>query len=194
MKGALRQFDRAHVLRALLIIEREETVGRKDLAKKLTLGEGTVRSILKTLLKMGYLKSAVASGHTLTNKGKQFLMDLHEFVLGPKAIDSKDLTIGNNDVAVLVRNAANYVKNGIEERDAAIKIGSLGASVLIFKDDELRFPREESEVNNDILSKSFDFREGDVLIIGTDNTYDKAENATFAALFALIGDKISLNC
>ncbi len=194
MKGALRQYDRAHVLRTLLIIEREDTVGRKDLAKMLTLGEGTVRSILRTLIKIGYLKSAVASGHTLTKEGKQFLTGLHEFVLGPKAIDSRDLTIGSNDVAVLVRNVANYVKNGIEERDAAIKIGSLGASVLIFKDKELRFPREESEIDNGILSKSFDFREGDVLIIGTDDTYDKAENAAFAALFALIGDRIGLNC
>ena len=194
MKGPKKQFDKAHVLRTLLIIEREEQIGRKGLAKKLILGEGTVRSILKTLIKKGYLESAVAAGHKLTNEGEKFLKNLHNFVLGPKIIDGKELTIGNKDIAVLVRDAANNLKVGIEERDAAIKIGSLGVSVLIFKNNELKFPREsELKVNNDSLYKSFEFKEDDVLIIGTDNTYDKAENAAIAALFTSIGDKIILS-
>jgi len=194
MKGPKKQFDKAHILRTLLIIEREERIGRKGLAKKLILGEGTVRSILKTLIKKGYLESAVAAGHKLTNEGEKFLKNLHNFVLGPKIIDGKELTIGNKDIAVLVRDAANNLKVGIEERDAAIKIGSLGVSVLIFKNNELKFPREtELKVNNDSLYKSFEFKEDDVLIIGTDNTYDKAENAAIAALFTSIGDKIILS-
>lgn len=194
IKGPQRQFDRAHVLRTLLIIEREGMIGRKELAKKLILGEGTVRSILKDLIKKGYLESAVASGHKLTNKGKKFLTNLHSFVLGPKIVDGKELTMGSKDMAVLVRNHANNVKVGLEERDAAIKIGSIGASVLIFEDNELRFPREtKKRIRHDTLYKSFEFKEDDVLIIGTDNTYDKAENAAIAALFASIGDKITIS-
>ena len=194
MKGPQKQFNKAHVLRTLLIIEREGTIGRKELANKLIIGEGTVRGILKTLIEKGYLKSAVAIGHKLTNKGKGFLIKLHNSILGPKIVDGKELTIGAKDMAVLVRNATNKVEVGIKERDAAIKIGSLGASVLIFEKDELRFPVEpELKIKDDALYGLFDFREEDVLIIGTDSTYDKAENATIAALLALVDNRIVIS-
>ena len=50
--------------------------------------------------------------------------------------------MGNKDVAILVSNVANRVKLGLGERDAAIKIGSLCATVLIFKNNELKFPEQ----------------------------------------------------
>ena len=190
MKGPQRQFDEVHILRTLLILEKEKRVGRKELVKKLNLGEGSVRSVLKYLMRRDYATSAVAKGHSLSQKGEQLVAKLHGFVLGPKIIDAKNLTIGSKDVAVLVRNAAQKVKLGINERDAAIKIGSLGASVLIFKNKELKFPGQTKlEVKNKELYKSFKFEEEDVLIVGTDNTYDKAENAAIAALFSLMGNK-----
>ena len=124
-------------------------------------------------------------------KGKQVVAELHSFVLGPTIVDAKELTIGSKDVAVLVKNAAQNVKMGIDERDAAIKSGSLGASVLIFRNNELKFPDQTKlNVKSNNLYKSFEFEEEDVLIIGTDNTLDKAETAAIAGLFTLIGDKI----
>ncbi len=194
MKGPQRQFDRVHILRTLLILEKEGRIGRKELVKKLGLGEGSVRSVLKYLMEKDYVTSAVAKGHNLSKKGEEFVTTLHNFVLGPKIIDAKDLTIGGKDVAVLVKDTAKNVRLGINERDAAIKIGSLGATVLIVKNNELIFPDQtELKIRNDNLYKSYDFREGDVLLIGTDNSYEKAENAVIAALFVLIGDKIVLD-
>jgi len=191
MKGPQRQFDEIHVLRTLLILEKERQIGRKELVKKLDLGEGSVRSVLTTLMKKDYVTSAVAKGHSLSNMGEQFVTGLHKFILGPKIIDAKELTIGDKDVAILVRNAVKKVKIGIAERDAAIKIGSLGVTVLIFKNNGLIFPDQtELKIKNENLYKSFDFNDGDVLIIGTDKNYAKAENAAVAALFVLIGDKI----
>ena len=111
--------------------------------------------------------------------------------MGPKAINAKELIVGKKDVAILVRNVANKVKFGIDERDAAIKTGSLGATVLVFRDNELKFPDQTKlRIKNIDIYKLFEFKKGDVLIIGTDNTCDKAENATIAAFFGLIGDKI----
>ena len=193
MKGPQRQFDEIHILRTLLILEKEKRIGRKELVKKLDLGEGSVRSVLKYLMERNYLTSAVAKGHSLSKKGEQLVAKLHSFVLGPKIVDAKELTIGNKDVAVLVKNAAKNVKMGIDERDAAIKSGSLGASVLIFRNNDLKFPDQTKlNVKNKNLYKSFEFEEEDVLIIGTDNTYDKAEIAAIAALFTLIGNKIDI--
>lgn len=194
MKGPQKQFDKMHILRTLFILEKEREMGRKDLMKKLGIGEGSARGVLKYLAEKHFVTSAVAKGHSLSKKGKQFVAKLHGFILGPKYVDARELTIGNKDAAVLVRDATKKVKFGIDERDAAIKIGSLGATVLIFKDNELKFPDQtEVKVKNDSLYKSFDFKEGDVLLIGTDTTYEKAENAAIAAVFVLIGDKIVFN-
>ena len=194
MKGPRKQFDSVHVLRCLLILEREKRIGRKELKKKLVLGEGSVRSILKDLTKKGYLKSAVAKGHELSIKGRKFVKELNKSILGPRIISAKGLTVGEKDVAILVRNVADRVKIGLDERDAAIKIGSLGATILVFKNNELKFPDQTRlKIKNNDLYRLFDFKEEDVLIIGTDNTYNKAENAAIAALFALVGDKIIIS-
>lgn len=194
MKGPQRQYDEIHILRTILILEKEKRIGRKQLVKKLDLGEGSVRSVLKFLIERNYLTSSVAKGHNLSKKGEEFLAKLHRFVLGPKIVDAKELTIGKKDVAVLVKNAAKKVKMGINERDAAIKKGSLGASVLIFRDKELRFPDQNKlNIKNKSLYKSFELEEEDVLIIGTDNTIVKAEIAAIAALFALVRNKIKIN-
>jgi hypothetical protein len=191
MKGPQRQFDEVHVLRTLLILEKERQIGRKELVKKLDLGEGSVRSVLTNLIKKNYVTSAVAKGHRLSDTGGQFVSRLRKFIIGPKIIDAEELTIGDKDVAILVRNAVKKVKLGMDERDAAIKIGSLGVTVLAFKNNELIFPGQlDLKINNEKLYKSFDFKDGDVLIIGTDNNYEKAENAAMAALLVLIGDKI----
>ena len=191
MKGPQKQFDKVHILRTLLILEKEGRIGRKELVKKLGLGEGSVRSVLKYLMEKNYVASAVAKGHSLSSRGKKFVTKLQNFIIGPKIIDAKELTIGDKDVAVLVRGTVHKVKLGINERDAAIKIGSLGATILVVKNNELIFPGQtELKIKNNNLYKSFNLRERDVLIIGTDNNYEKAENAAFAALFVLIGDKI----
>lgn len=191
MKGPQKQFDKVHILRTFLILEREKRMGRKELAKKLGLGEGSVRSILKNLEDKGYLKSAVARGHSLSDKGKKFVARAYKFISGPKIINIKRLTIGDKNVAVLIRNCADRIKLGINERDAAIKIGSLGVTTLIFKDNELKFPNQPKfKVKNKELYKMFELKEGDVLIIGTDNNYNGAENAAIAAVLNLVSDKI----
>lgn len=84
MKGPKRQFGKLHVLRTLLILEKKKRIGRKELAKKLVLGEGSVRSILKDLNKRGYLESVVAKGHKLSIKGQKFVTELHGFFWGQK--------------------------------------------------------------------------------------------------------------
>ena len=75
MKGPQRQFDKVHILRTLLILEKEKRVGRKELAKMLNLGEGSVRSILKDLMKKRYLKSTVVKDTTFLQKGRNLLQN-----------------------------------------------------------------------------------------------------------------------
>jgi hypothetical protein len=57
----------------------------------------------------------------------------------------------------------------------------------------LKGPRKQFDKLHVLRTLLFEFKEEGVLIIGTDNTYDKAENAVIAALFALVGDKIIIS-
>jgi len=81
----------------------------------------------------------------LTDKGRSFLGKAPEFV----QVDVGDLTVGRASVATIVRGAAHKVKRGIEQRDEAIKFGAEGATVLIFKNNKLRFHGDFAEVDEE---------------------------------------------
>lgn len=153
-------------------------MGRKQLAEKLGVGEGSMRTILNTLKKQSLITSS-RGGHALTTKGKNFLGKPLEFV----RVDASDLTVGEVDVATIVRGAAAKVKKGIEQRDEAIKAGADGATVLVFKAGRLQFPDGFTEVNLKFekLIETFRPREGDVVIIGTGRDAVKAEAGARAA-------------
>jgi DNA-binding PadR family transcriptional regulator len=176
--GPLPRFAEVHVRETLNLIEKYGRAGRKQLAEKLGIGEGSMRTILDTLKKHGLITSS-RGGHALTAKGRRYLGRPLEFV----RVDAGDLTVGEIDVATVVRGAAARVKKGIEQRDAAIKVGADGATVLVFKRGKLQFPDGFTKVNVKLekLIKIFRPREGDVIIIGTGGDAVKAEAGARAA-------------
>ena len=177
-KGPLPRFAEVHVREALELIAKHGRIGRKDLANELRIGEGSMRTVLNQLKKRGLITSS-RGGHALTAKGKHFLGKSLEFV----RVDAGDLTVGEVDVAAIVRGAADRVKKGIEQRDEAIKAGADGATVLVFKAGRLQFPDGFTEVNLKFekLIETFRPREGDVVIIGTGRDAAKAEAGARAA-------------
>jgi len=176
--GPLPRFAEVHVRRALEIIAEHKTIGRKQLAKKLGIGEGSMRTILNQLKKQSLITSS-RGGHALTAKGRHVLGKPLEFV----QVDAGDLTVGEVDVVTVVRGAAAKVKRGIEQRDEAIKAGADGATVLVFKAGKLQFPDGFTKVNKKVekLIKIFRPRNGDVIIIGTGSDVVKAEAGVRAA-------------
>jgi DNA-binding MarR family transcriptional regulator len=181
--GPLPRFAEVHVRRALELIAEHKTIGRKQLAKKLGVGEGSMRTILNQLKKHGLITS-YRGGHALTAKGRQAVGRPLKFV----QVDAGDLTVGEVDVATVVRGAASKVKKGIEQRDEAIKAGADGATVLVFRADKLRFPEGFARVDREVvrqLARMFNLREGDVVIIGTASDLIKAEAGVKAAVQSL---------
>ena len=177
--GPLPRFAEFHVRRALELIAEHEKIGRKQLVKELGIGEGSVRTILNQLKRRELITSS-RGGHALTPKGKRFLGKPFEFV----QIDAGDLTVGEVDVATIVRGAARKVKRGIEQRDEAIKVGAAGATVLIFRKGKFQFPHGFLKIGkelNNTLTKIFKPREGDVIIIGSAQDAVKAETGARAA-------------
>ncbi|KXB03525.1 hypothetical protein AKJ48_03800, partial [candidate division MSBL1 archaeon SCGC-AAA261O19] len=134
MAGPRPLFIKAHMRRTLELVSEHEPIGRKRLARKLRVGEGSMRTILNRL-KDDKLVASTPQGHILTKKGKQ------EFKRKPRkflTLDAGDLTVGEVDVATIVRKASEKVKLGIRQRDEAIKAGADGATVLVFSDERFK--------------------------------------------------------
>ncbi|MCJ7720564.1 MAG: DUF4443 domain-containing protein [Candidatus Hadarchaeum sp.] len=177
--GPLPRFAEVHVRRALELIAEHKTIGRKQLAKKLGVGEGSMRTILNQLKKQSLITSS-RGGHALTAKGRRSLGKPLEYV----QVDAGDLTVGEVDVATVVRGAAAKVKRGIEQRDEAIKAGADGATVLIFKAGKLQFPDGFAKTDAKKVEKLIEAlrpRDGDVIIIGTGRDAATAEAGARAA-------------
>ena len=178
--GPKPQFDRAELRRALRVIGKKGPIGRKSLTGELDLGEGSVRTILKRLKDSGLIVST-PGGHELTEKGEGEMKESPELL----ELDAGELTVGETDVAAVVRSAASKIRFGVEERDEAIKAGAKGATVLVFKNGELVFPDETVDVETRVESELEDFfhlENGDVVIIGTGQNRKQAEKGVLAAV------------
>lgn len=173
-------FDEGQVKRALELIGDHGPIGRKKLADKLGVGEGSMRTILSRLKDEDLITSS-PRGHFLTDKGERKLeKEARKFL----KIDVGDLTVGSTDVATMVQGAADRVDKGIEERDEAIKVGAKGATVLVFQDGDLKLPGSEEDIDARVESKLLDFfspSNGDVIVIGTADDERDAERGALAA-------------
>ncbi len=192
--GRTPSFIEAHVIKALEIIGSGEAVGRIRLSKMLGLGEGEGRTLVKHLRNEGLIEVSRA-GIVLSQFGKEILSDLR-FQIGEEwGVPQSPLTVGPSNVAVVVRNAATLVKKGLEQRDAAIKVGALGATTLIFRDKRLVIPemdeiflRDAPSVCEFLVSK-LKPKEGDVIIIGSAEDKLAAEIGVKTAALELLRSK-----
>ncbi len=182
-RGPLPRFTEVHVRAALELIHRRGRVGRPELGRRLGLGEGSARSLLKLLRRRGLVRPS-RGGHVLTEKGRRMVGEPLRLV----RLDCGELTVGKVDVAVLVKGAAGRVRGGVEERDEAIKVGAKGATVLVFRDGALRFPDSGRKVRGKTakrLVESLKPSEGDVVILGTGENEVEAELGARAAALRL---------
>jgi hypothetical protein len=95
---------------------------------------------------------------------------------------------------VLVREFGFAVGLGIEQRDAAIKMGASGATTLLFKENKFVMPassndslKKEREVRRMLVEK-LNPRDGDVIIIGSADSNEKTAElgAKNAALLTIL--------
>jgi len=181
--GPLPRFTEIQTQMVLKLVEKYGRIGRKRLVEKLGIGEGSMRTILEKLESRGLIASS-RGGHSLTKKGQKFLYSFPEFV----QVDADELTVGKFDFATVVSGAAGKVKNGIEQRDEAIKAGGDGATVLIFRKGRLQFQGGSMKVQEKVarhLVAALRPREGDVVVIGTGKDAAKAEAGARAAAGAI---------
>jgi predicted transcriptional regulator len=186
--GPVPSFNEAHVVKALEIISKYGIVGRIRLSKELGLGEGTTRTLLKHLKNEGITQSS-RSGISFSEEGKKLFSDLRSKLSEGVDVPSSPLTVGSFNIAILVRDSAQAIGSGMEQRDIAIKSGASGATTLVFSGNKLFMPTREQNVSesmpslHDELVTKLNPNQNDVIIVGSGENRELAEiGAKMAAI------------
>ena len=187
IKGPLPSFLPTHILKAILVIDRNY-IGRKALARELSLGEGAVRTMLSKMKNHGIVKCE-RRGCSLTKKGRELYRKISSHLSISYNLDIPYAKPYN--CAIVLRAGGRFVRKGLEERDMAIVGGAKGASLFILKSGDLWMPGLENlsekypEITEEILSK-LEIHNGDAVLLAWADDLSSAEyGALNAALYLL---------
>ncbi|MEE9379232.1 MAG: DUF4443 domain-containing protein [Candidatus Lokiarchaeia archaeon] len=207
-------FEKVHVILALFIFEENKGgIGRYRLQKELLVGSGTARSLIKKLnITINFITVLTdenkRKGHILTKVGLNFLKKIKQKIPLIEAGDPsklKDIIIkpeGHNPYFCLVRESSDKISKGIEQRDAAIKIGGVGATCLLYNGKNLIFPlqtlseneKDPVKIENNTFKyidtlfkkKKTQLEDNDVVIIGLGENPEKARLAALNAALTIL--------
>ncbi|MCK4953386.1 hypothetical protein KAS14_06350 [Candidatus Bathyarchaeota archaeon] len=189
--GRAPSFVEVHVIKALEIIDTKKTVGRVRLSEMLGLGGGATRTLVRHLARERLIDVS-RSGMTLSRFGAKIFSDIRSRMSEEIELPESPLTVRAFNVAILIRNIASLVKYGVEQRDAAIKVGASGATTLIFSSGKLTIPRASGDIFKNIqpirdrLMSELKPKENDVIIIGSADNERSADLGAKAAAFELL--------
>lgn len=184
-------FDVVHVFVALQLIEDGGRTSREAMASGLALGDGSVKTLVKHL-KMNGLVQTTNGGTKMTTKGKGICDGLLTAMPAEMSLPRCSVALGKFNYAVLVKEFGFAVRSGIEQRDAAIKMGAVGATTLLFRDEKFVMPatsqdslKKEPHVRKMMVEKLVP-EEGDLVIIGSAENEKTAELAAKSAALLTI--------
>jgi predicted transcriptional regulator len=189
--GPYPSFSVYHLIKAFELIAKTGQVGRGKLAEELKIGEGATRTLIERL-KTAHLIAVSKKGCSLTEKGKK-IWNKFESILPQKTnLERNELALADCTVAVHVRGGGGRVRTGIEQRDAAVIAGAKGATTLVFKGKKLIMPNISEDISQDFpiahrqITALLKLKENDAVVIGSADTWSKAEYGALAAAWTLI--------
>lgn len=189
-KGPRAVFSEVHVLKAILAIGAAEAVGRGRLGSLVGLGQGEVRTLIKRM-RENDLILIQPEGCKLSKKGEREFHKLKEKIPWSSLVEAESLGIGEECAAVLVRAAGQNVRKGIEQRDAAVRVGAIGAFTAVFTKGRFTIPGEGTDSEREgpyglwSAARSAGPREGDVLIVVGAHSEEVGQLGTLAAALTL---------
>ncbi|MFN4336886.1 MAG: DUF4443 domain-containing protein [Candidatus Nitrosocaldus sp.] len=184
-------FNIAHIIIALQLMGRLGRVSRALLMRELMLGEGSIKTLIKHM-KMYSLLESSRRGTVLSKKGKELYNSISRIIVAETRIPKCSIAVGESNYAVMIRGIADAIRSGVEQRDAAIKVGAVGATTLVYKDSRLMMPGSSNSLyvrEQGVMDALQNLKpeEGDVIIIGSASSMNVAELAAyFAALTTLL--------
>ncbi len=187
--GPLPYYGLEHVW-AFMDLLFEGPIGRKLLSEKLSLGEGSVRSIIRGALRLDLIETS-RRGCSLTDSGKAVVEAIKSKIRGPYHLSLGRLTVSSHDAVFLVGGAAGLVGSGISLRDAALLAGARGATTIVYSGGVLYIPMVSDDIREDYpdsytLIMSLNPSDGDAIIAGTAEQYLQAELGARKAVLTLL--------
>ena len=183
--GPMFRFTDANVYWALHILSSGKRMGRKRLADEIGVGEGSMRRILETLREWEMIQIK-QSGITITRSGLGFLSEIPLKVID---VDLGDSIVGDYSQSVLVFNVADKIQNGMQRRDAGIRVGATGCTTLVIRDGNLIIPPDwNMDVERPEIAKNVratGITDKDAIIVGSGNDQRTAMMAALTAAFEL---------
>ncbi|MFY9795662.1 MAG: DUF4443 domain-containing protein [Candidatus Nitrosopolaris sp.] len=186
-------FDITHVFKALQLIETRGHISRDLLCKELNLGEGSIKTLVKHLMMENMIKTSKA-GTKMSDKGKKFFAELLSSIPAECRIPKCSIALGKFNYAILLKQLSTAIKLGLEQRDAAIKVGGIGATTLLFRKGKFMMPltnmdslRKEPQIHR-LLIEELNPKDDDVVIIASSNKDEKTAelSAKSAALLTVM--------
>jgi len=190
--GPTPSFQVFHVLKALELIS-SSSIGRGMLAKKLGIGEGATRTLLERL-KEAEIVSVSKAGCSLTKRGEEVWKEVKSVLVAKARLEQTKLTLSPCNIVIVVKKRRNKVKLGMEQRDAAFLAGAKGATTLVVEKGKLSMPNVPSNIAKDFPSvhetimHALKPSDGDAVVIGSADTWEKAEYGAIAAAWTLFDD------
>ena len=207
-------FDYVHVILAFFLFgENPEGIGRYRLEKELLIGSGTAKSLVRRLKEIGnFIKVPVKKsddleskmkGHILTDNGLMMFSKLRSKFPILQAADTnilKDIIINpvSHSYFCLVKNAESKIRDGITQRDAAIRVSGSGATCLVYDGNNLVFPEDYTSdkgitdeniqlyFRTKFVNANVNLERGDAIIIGLGDNPRKARLAALNAALTLM--------
>lgn len=187
----LLSFGPVHVFVALQLMQSRGHASRDMLCKELALGQGAAKTLVKHM-KMAGLVETSNGGTRMTARGAGICRGLAASLPAEMGLPRSRVALGKYNYAVLLREFGFAVRSGIEQRDAAIRMGATGATTLLYRDGRFSMPdsghdplRKEPSLRKE-LEKKLRPQEGDAVIIGSADTIKAAELAAKGAALATI--------
>ena len=180
--GPMFRFNDANVYWALHSRSDGRRMGRKRLADEVGVGEGSMRRIIDTLKEWDFI-NIKQTGITITKAGLSFL---EQIPIKPVDIFVEGSVAGACQQGVLVLGGAEKVVNGMEQRDAGIKVGADGCTTIVIRDGVLMIPPDWNmdEKTPELaykIRKEIGLTQSDALIIGGGENQTVATEAALTA-------------
>jgi predicted transcriptional regulator len=166
------------------------TIGRNKLAEELEIGDGVVRTILRRLTDAKLIETSKA-GCSLTNEGMRLWKECSR-ILRKARISKNELSPTEYGFAVLIKNGGSKVKSGIEQRDAAILLGTKSVTTIVFSKGRLIIPSVSENVAKDFpnaarqVIRLFGPEENDAIIVSSAESSKKSRYSALAAAWTLL--------
>ena len=165
-------FSTPHVFMALEILSRQKYTSRLAFCNELKIGEGAARTLILHLKQSG-LADSIRAGTFLTQKGMRFAKKFFDIIPAQCTIESCNVAREKYNHAILLRDYALAVGNGMDQRDYSILYGAKGATTLSFENNRFVFPGETKDCLRDdpktkkILLENLKPEENDLVIIAS---------------------------